>query len=79
MPEVLVHVVLQRAVGANQAERRQVYERITSIAGLRDVNLLRFERYGILTGWADERDLARIQQVPGVESVEPDRQRAAIV
>jgi len=78
MSEVLVHVVLQRALGANRDERRQMCERVVSMARLRDVNVARLERYGILSGWADERDLKRLSEVPGVESVSADRERVAL-
>jgi hypothetical protein len=78
MSEVLIHVVLQRAIGASRTERRRVYENIVSVARLRDVNDKRFERYGILTAWVDAKDLDRIRKIPGVESVDADRDRVAL-
>ena len=78
MSDVLVHIVLQRPLLSDRVERRRVYELIGEVADLRDVNQVRFERYGILTARVDERHLARIREVPGVASVSPDRQQVAL-
>ncbi len=72
---MLVHVTLDAGLQNDQPEKRRTYERIVQLSGMKAINEKRFERYCIMSGEIDPLfELARLQKLPGVVSVEHDRQ-----
>ena len=49
--------------------------RVQKAVQLTEINEKRFENYGVLTATIDEAKLATIRQIPGVASVEVDKER----
>jgi translation elongation factor EF-1beta len=72
MAKVKVHVTVTDQAAGDPDARRETLARITEAAAVTDVNQSRFDRYGILTGMADDSALDTIRKVAGVVSVEID-------
>ena len=71
-----VHVTLKPEVRSDSDAKARALRRIEG-AGVRDVNLKRFERYGIITGEVDPAKLAEVQEMDVVKAVEPEGRKSA--
>jgi len=69
-----VHVTLQSHVREHPEMKSRVLEKMQA-AGIQNVNVQRFERYGIVSGDLDSSKLETIRQMPDVKTVEIDEQR----
>ena len=74
MAKVKVHVTLKAGVAATDDAKKLLLKAITS-AGVSGVNQSRFDRYGLVSGMANENALDRIREVEGVRAVEVDKTR----
>ena len=75
MAKVKAHIVFDEDRVEKPEERSKMLSRVQKAAQLTDVNEKRFENYGVLTATIDEAKLATIRQIPGVASVEVDKER----
>jgi hypothetical protein len=72
-----VHVTLTKPVRSDPKAKQDALEAIEQQFGMRDINLRRFERYGVITGELPQSKLEDVQQLDTVEAVQADERRRA--
>jgi hypothetical protein len=75
MAWVKAHIILDPSVGKDAEARSATLAKILQAANISQINQNRFDRYGILTGVIDDSVLEEIHRIPGVLSVEVDKER----
>lgn len=66
-----VHIVLKGSVLDSAQEKQTAFERVTAL-GVNNINMRRFERYGIISGDIESNQLNAIKNLREVEAVEVD-------
>jgi hypothetical protein len=66
-----VHVTLSQAVRNDPEAKKVALDRVAEI-GIRNVNLKRSDRYGIITGDIDPEKLSELRKLEQVKAVEVD-------
>jgi hypothetical protein len=72
-----VHITLEPSVRNDPVAKSKVLARLENEAGVRDVNLKRFDRYGIVSGEVDEHKVEDVRRMSEVKAVEADERRFA--
>jgi len=75
MGKVKAHIVFDEKKVAKPEARAKMLDKIKKTANISDINAQRFELYGVLTGNVEESNLEKVRQIPGVASVEVDKEK----
>ena len=73
-----VHITLTESVRNDPAEKQRALEQLKEASEIADVNMSRFQRYGIVTGEIPVDRLERIRKLPFVQSVNADSVQRAL-
>lgn len=75
MSRVRVHITLEDRIKTDAAAREKLLRQLEESAGMTEINLPRFERYGLLSGLVDKKQLDGLKALSGIRSVELDQMK----
>jgi hypothetical protein len=73
----LVHITLKKSIREDSAAKQAVLEKLVNDYGVTEVNMQRFERYGIVSGVVSVSEIGKIQILPEVQAVGRDGSKQA--
>ena len=75
MALVKAHITIDPKISDDTEARAAMLTQIVRTGDISHINQKRFERYGILTGMIDDSLLNSIRRIPGVQSIDVDKER----